>query len=371
MKKILFVCNFASPYRVQFWNELTKYCDVTVLFSEKTSQQKGRNEKWFADNTFNFHNVFLKQFRIGKNKHICLEVTKYLKQKYDIIVFHPYSPLTCVYGIFYCILHHIPYIINSDGGFAKNGKGLQERLKTFLISHAESWLSTGQKTDEYLQYYGAIPEKIYRYHFTTLLKKDIRTDIASEEEKNEIRKALGIKGERVAVTVGQTIPRKGLDVLLKAIAVGNIEACFYIIGGEPTEELKKIIEDNKLKNVFFISFLEKEKLLQYYSAADLFVLPTREDIWGLVINEAMSRGLPVITTERCIAGSELVKDGENGYIVPVENIKELSNKIGEILSEPKEIGIFGRKSLKTISEYTIENMAKEHDNIFEIVLSRR
>ena len=53
-------------------------------------------------------------------------------------------------------------------------------------------------------------------------------------------------------------------------------------------------------------------------ASDLFVLPTREDIWGLVINEAMSFGLPIITTRKCIAGTELITDGENGYLLEAD-----------------------------------------------------
>lgn len=55
-------------------------------------------------------------------------------------------------------------------------------------------------------------------------------------------------------------------------------------------------------------------------AADIFVHPTREDIWGLVVNEAMAKGLPVITTDRCVAGLELIKNESVGRIVPVENI---------------------------------------------------
>ena len=60
--------------------------------------------------------------------------------------------------------------------------------------------------------------------------------------------------------------------------------------------------ENDLTNVHFVGFKTKEQLEDYYRAADLFVLPTREDIWGLVVAEAMAYGLGVITTNRCNAG---------------------------------------------------------------------
>ena len=62
-------------------------------------------------------------------------------------------------------------------------------------------------------------------------------------------------------------------------------------------------------------------------AADVFVMPTREDIWGLVINEAMAYGLPVVSTDKCIAALELVKNGRNGYIIPPNQPKEIAQKV--------------------------------------------
>ena len=118
-----------------------------------------------------------------------------------------------------------------------------------------------------------------------------------------------------------------------------------------------------LTNVHFLGFMKKEKLLRYYQAADLFVLPTREDIWGLVINEAMAYGLPVITPDRCVAGLELVEDGVNGYIVPVGDVDALAEKIRQVFrGDPAQMGA---ASLEKVRRYTIENMAKVHEEIFE------
>ena len=102
---------------------------------------------------------------------------------------------------------------------------------------------------------------------------------------------------------------------------------FYIIGGEASEENRRYQEQHNLKNVHFIDFLNKNSLREYYNAADLFVLMTRGDTWGLVINEAMANGLPIITTDRCVAGVELVENGVNGYIIAVDDTDALVEKI--------------------------------------------
>ena len=94
----------------------------------------------------------------------------------------------------------------------------------------------------------------------------------------------------------------------------------------------------------------------------MFVLPTREDIWGLVINEAMANGLPVITTDKCNAGLAMVSD-KNGAIVPVDSIDSLASSLKHILSDDNKRLQMGKESLNVIRNYTIENMAVVHKKI--------
>lgn len=154
-------------------------------------------------------------------------------------------------------------------------------------------------------------------------------------------------------------------------ACRGIPSCYgvYIVGGEPTEEYIKLKQDFNLTNVHFIGFKSKKELKQYYMASDLFVLPTRQDVWGLVINEAMAYGLPVITTNKCIAGLELIKNQENGFIVPINNAEILADKINEILGNEIILKKIAENNLKKIKKYTIENMADEHMCIFRRILS--
>lgn len=74
---------------------------------------------------------------------------------------------------------------------------------------------------------------------------------------------------------------------------------------------------------------------KYYKAADLFVLPTREDIWGLVINEAMAYGLPIITTDKCVAGVQLLNNQEL-TIIPTNDISSLATAINYLLKDDQK-----------------------------------
>src|SRR5699024_5061815 len=103
----------------------------------------------------------------------------------------------------------------------------------------------------------------------------------------------------------------------------------------------------------------KEELNEYYKASDLFVLPTREDIWGLVINEAMANGLPVITTTSCVAGIEMIEEGINGYLVPKDDVEEIIENVNKILNSDTLKQNMSLNSLEKAKEYTIENMAKK------------
>ena len=110
--------------------------------------------------------------------------------------------------------------------------------------------------------------------------------------------------------------------------------------------------------------MNKTLLFTYYRASDLMVMLTRGDVWGLVVNEAMANALPVISTDACVAGKELIKDGENGYIVPVDSPDITEEKIKIIIENSNLYDVMQKECLNTIKNYTYESMAKKHIEIF-------
>ena len=124
-----------------------------------------------------------------------------------------------------------------------------------------------------------------------------------------------------------------------------------------------IITDSIVENLYARPIYEA--FLREGFQADLFVFPTREDIWGLVINEAMAYGLPIITTDKCNAGAELI-DG-NGILVKSESPEDLANGIDNLINDNNEL--LARRSLEIIRGYSLEAMADRHINIFQSFVS--
>lgn len=362
--KVLFLTNIPSPYRVDFFNELGKLCDLTVFFEKDSSAE--RDDSWKNYKTENFKSIILKGKSIGVASACCPSVVKLLKKnRYDKIVVCNYSDPTGWLAIHYLRRYKIPYWIEGDGAFAKNGIGIKERLKKFFLKGAQGYFSTGKEHDNYYITYGVGPEKIYRYPFTSVLLSGVLDEVPNREEKDCLKEELGVGKKKMVLSVGQFIYRKGFDILLLAARNVLPDTEFYIVGGEATLEYIELKEKYQLNNVHFVGFKDKQQLEKYYKAADLFVLPTREDIWGLVINEAMAKGLPIISTNRCIAATELVLEGENGYIVAVEDYKLLSEKINLVLCDLDRAEKMGRCSLEIIKSFTIEKMAQRHIEVFE------
>ena len=364
MKRVLFITNYPSPYRVRFFDELGKMMDVTVLFADRIEDKKHRNASWYVQGEGNFRAVQLEKkiATVGSNA-LCVDVVGWVKQKFDHIIVGGYSNPTIIWAMAYMRLHKIPFYMEVDGGLIREESAAKYRFKKMLVSAASDWISSGKNTTEYLVHYGAKLNHVFEYPFSSLVEEDILSKPVSTEEKTAIRKELRIVEKKMVLSIGQFIPRKGFDVLMKAAAQLPEDTGIYIVGGEATEEYLELKQSLGLENIHFVGFLKKEELARYYKAADLFAFPTREDIWGLVVNEAMAYGLPVITTDKCVAGLELIQDGINGYIIPVEDEDTLAEKMQVVLASDMEA--MGQAALNAIRPYTIENMAKTHVEIFE------
>lgn len=359
--KVLFLTNVPSPYRVNFFNELGKSCDLTVVFEKAASDE--RDKSWDDHSFANFKGIVLNGKKTSTDKAFAPSVKEYLKGgEYDRTVVCNASTPTGMYAMQYMIMHKIPYMIEGDGAFPKQNEGFKKHIKQHFIKNAAGYFSTCPMHDEYYIQYGADEKKIIRYPFTSVFEKDIISAPQTKEEKEELKKELGMTEKKAVLTVGQFIPRKGFDVLLRSAAESDPDTGFWFIGGNPGEEYLELAGNNE--HIHFVGFKKPSELRRYYMASELFVLPTREDIWGLVINEAMACGLPVISTDRCNAALELVRNGENGFTVPAGDEKSLAEKINLIVGDEEMQSAMAQKSLEIIKDYTIEKMAGSHLDTF-------
>lgn len=359
--KVLFLTNLPAPYRVNFFTELGKKCELTVLY-ERTSASD-RDAKWRVEAGKTYKEVYLNGCEVGADNAFCPNVVKYLNKDYDTVVIGMYSTYTAMLAMLWMKMRGIKYVISTDGGFIHQESERKKEFKRFWISSASYWIGTGKMAREYLCYYGAKNDRIFDYPFTSVDQEDIISEIPTAQSKRCLRKKLGIEADKVVVSVGQFIFRKGFDVLLDASKSVQCQGIEYVIIGGDRETFVKNVSPDIPSNVKILPFMSKQELFQYYLASDIFVLPTREDVWGLVVNEAMACGLPVITTNKCGAGIELIENGVNGMIVKAGDSDSLAKGIETLLNSPNPNEQI-KKAIDMCKNYTYQSMAQCCYDIF-------
>jgi len=166
----------------------------------------------------------------------------------------------------------------------------------------------------------------------------------------------------VFLFAGVLVERKGLDLLLRAahaLKRRNIrEFSLNIVGSGPRSlELQKLAASLELEQqVIWRGYVPYHKMGAYYRECDVFVFPTREDIWGMVALEAMAFGKPIICS-RYAGAREIVREGENGYIVEPRDIEELADRMERFIREPHLIARFGAASRVIMAPHTSQAAA--------------
>ena len=354
--RLAYVTNLPAPYRVSFLNELGRLCELTVFFERRSASD--RDKSWRAEQARNYREVYCDDRPIGADKSFGLDLTRRVRAaEYDRLLLSGYSSPAVMALILDCQRRKQAYYMQYDGGFDR-GRGIKTLLKQKLLRPAAGHFTSSDVHTDYLRNLGVSPELIWKYPFTSLSEEDILSKPISEQQREQLRLTLGITERKAVLAVGQFIPRKGFDILLEAARrLRDPELGFYFVGGEATADYTRFCRENNLTQAHFIGFQQKQALRAWYQAADVFCLPTREDIWGLVVNEAMANGLPVVTTTACGAGLELVREDCGAVVVP-EDPEALCRALRYVLDADLEA--MRLQALNTIRSFTVQNMARLH-----------
>jgi glycosyltransferase involved in cell wall biosynthesis len=161
--------------------------------------------------------------------------------------------------------------------------------------------------------------------------------------------------------VGQLIERKGLRYLIDAydrLKRTYADVALVLLGYGPLRnELEETARMRGLPDVHFLGHMDVEQIPRAYAMADVFVLPSLEDTWGLVVNEAMACGLPVVVSERVGGSVDLVRDGENGFLVEAGDADALAERVGVLVRQPELAERLGACSMQLIQQFTPERAA--------------
>ncbi|MEE3486934.1 MAG: glycosyltransferase family 4 protein [Bulleidia sp.] len=331
-------------------NELGKHAELLCLFEKQT--EEGREASWYDHAFTGFEGVFL-------NKENESEMLNKAVSEYDGLINADYSNRVCIKASKMFHKAGKPVFMYADGGLVIP-RGPLDLVIRWAMNLCDWFLSSGEETDKYLDYYHVPMNQVLHYRFACMSESEIAEAARMSGQKEQYRLSSGYREKVIAITVGQQIPRKGIDILAKADALlKDLDLGIYVIGGKQEENVQKIIEEEHITNMHFIPFLSKEEIAGYYAGADFYVMPTRYDIWGLVINEAMAYGLPVISTDRCVAALQFNDLYQNAMLVPSEDPERLAGVMRKLCNDKDLRTELGRRSLEGIREYSIEHMAED------------
>ncbi|MCK5025669.1 MAG: glycosyltransferase family 4 protein, partial [Nanoarchaeota archaeon] len=198
--------------------------------------------------------------------------------------------------------------------------------RQFLYSYSDALVGYSQMAKETILGYG-IPDKKVFYGIQIMPLEFFKKSLIKKDDTT-------FKDKKVILYMGYLRAAKGIQYLIKAfMELKREDACLVIAGSGPDEDRLKSLAQGS-NNIYFPGHVSGQEKAKYYSLADIFVLPTFYDSWGLVINEAMYYGLPIILTYEA-GSSQMIKENKNGFVVEAKSSNSLRQAIFKLLKDDK------------------------------------
>lgn len=360
MVKIAIIHNIIAPYRLELFERLSnhKYIDeLNVFYCLERYNDRNWNLKYSPEYKSKILPGYT--FRIpiinlpcSINPSIFSEIRN---NNYDAVIICGFTDVTTQLSYLSCKINHIPIILWSElsGEYLFKYHRLYNPLITFFLKNSDALVVPGTQSKKYHIKMGAPSNKIFISPNTNDEKKYINNIKKYKENSSIVREKLSVKTTNNIIFVGRFIKRKGVDYLIKAFI--NIKAEIDDLGlilvgdGPEKESLQALCKDSGVRDVYFTGFVSEEEKIKYYSISNLFVLPSLWDIHPLVLPEAMACSLPIISTTGVASARDIIIDGENGYIINIKDVEQLSFAIKNVFCS-NNMGLMGRRSLQILND---------------------
>lgn len=379
MKRVVFVVPMLAPYAIARFEELAKNKDIELHIVAEKARSTARNGSGWDYQEIKGCKTYLlnaKEYHYNVKNDIggyaVREARKFsfglreLLNKID-----PDVVLVCNSTQMVFLLGPRKYklgVIVEDTRRAEEGrKRINRIIKRILLQTADFYIPFNDDAIEFLNH-NKIQGKRFKSTWSVNLSlfDSLKTNEQIVAKKNEF----GLNNKCQYTIIAALIKRKGIIPFLNAWKHMpkdfHEQSCLNIIGDGPLKsEIENLIESEELGNVCLVGNLPYAKVGEFLQCSDIFVLPTLEDVWGLVTMEAMASGIPVMTT--IYAGSrELIEDGYNGFIFDSLD----SNSIIDAITKASvaNLDVMKKNARATITRYSNEVVMREFaEKLFEIL----
>jgi glycosyltransferase involved in cell wall biosynthesis len=244
--------------------------------------------------------------------------------------------------------------------------GWREQIKRTFVRLCDGYFCFGTRAAEYLVQLGADPARILVKNNAVVDNAFLRT-VYDNARPNRLAEQRGHQlAKRNFIYVGRLIAIKNLTALINAFA----EACRtnpaadwgLILLGEGDQKAmlqQQVSQLNLTDKVRFLPGCNWQEVPRFLALADVLVLPSQSEPWGLVVNEAMACGLPVLVSDRCGCVDDLVQDGQNGYRFDPSQPDQLTDRLGRLMiAPPAELTRMGTESARIVDAFNPDTVGK-------------
>jgi glycosyltransferase involved in cell wall biosynthesis len=366
-RRLVILTEIIAPYRIPVFNVLARRAglDLHVIFLAETDEALWQWRVYKNEICFSHQILPSWRWRAGKssfliNRGLWSALSKVSPQ---VIICGGYNYAASWEALLWARRQGVEFVLwsESNGHDARRGWAWIESLKAYFLRHCDRFVVPGKASFEYLRSLGSpevsiltAPNAVDNSLFATQAEN-------TRAHATEFREKLKLPS-RFILFVGRLIPEKGVFDLLEAYAklesgLRSEVGLVFAGDGVSREELSQHAKRISPGVVCFPGFAQREDLAGLYALAETLVLPTHSDPWGLVVNEAMACGLPIIVSSVAGCSADLVEDGCNGYVVPPRDSEKLSVAIDSLLRQPELKQRMSARSSDRIRNYSPEACA--------------
>jgi glycosyltransferase involved in cell wall biosynthesis len=327
MTRVTVVSPEPTPYRAPLFDRIAEREDIelTVVYAARTVADRS----WSV--ALHHPHVFLRGLRVPGARVLLRHdypltpgVVHALNESApDVVVVSGWSTFASQAAVAWCRARRVPYVLHVESHDLdprpRWRRAVKDAVATRVIRGAASVLAVGSAARESALARGASQVRI----FANTIDIDgwiARADALPRSQRDGI----------VVLSVGRAVPEKGFDVLTAAAAQAAVRL-ETVTGG-----------------------VSEEELARRYVEADVFALLSRHEPWGVVVNEAAASGLPLVLSDRVGAAYDLLRDGDNGFLVPAENVDAAAEAIRKLAEDADLRRRMGERSRELVRAWSYD-----------------
>lgn len=353
--------------------------DLTVFFCSDFSLRSykdagfGVSVEWDVPLTEGYRSVVLPRWRDtdspGPTRPVSRGIFRGLLrgidgEPFDALWSHGYSTVNAMHAILAAKALGIPVLLRTDSWLGERprtpAKLFVKRLFfAALRTVVDGVLAVGRRNVLYWEHYFGADFPIFLMPYAVDNEYFAERAKVAAEQRTSLQTELRLDPSRpVILYASKFVKRKNADQLLEAWlqirATTTLQPYLLFVGdGEIREQVERRAAEAGYEGVMFLGFRNQSELPRFFDVSDVFVLPARHEAYGLIVNEAMAAGLPVVISDDVGCADDLVRNGENGYVYPVNDIAALRDALIATL-QPGRADAMGERSLQIIAAWGFE-----------------